>query len=264
MANKIWKPKLIFKNSYESQVLNYDPKSSDLLLLRNGNSTKAPLSQVDEARVYKPNETHIWWRSRHLKSFKCHFDLYYIPFDNQICNVQVRTVKFGYSVAFGFFLHQPWLFSTAWGSRYWAEFQSINRVGFETVHETYSQQVYCDWLLYANSTKWDPLVHKFAENIWSLLDVVVYTFNLPDSSSWGVTFHRWITFWGFDYGVSNFKPCNVHIVQCNSGRFASSFESETTRYLVASWTCYANGCFLNSGYKWACEYKAKLHQSGRH
>ena len=103
MANKIWKPKLIFKNSYESQVLNYDPKSSDLLLLRNGNSTKAPLSQVDEARVYKPNETHIWWRSRHLKSFKCHFDLYYIPFDNQICNVQVRTVKFGYSVAFGIF-----------------------------------------------------------------------------------------------------------------------------------------------------------------
>ena len=107
MANKIWKPKLIFKNSYESQVLNYDPKSSDLLLLRNGNSTKAPLSQVDEARVYKPNETHIWWRSRHLKSFKCHFDLYYIPFDYQICNVQVRTVQFGIKKHFEIILHQP-------------------------------------------------------------------------------------------------------------------------------------------------------------
>ena len=155
-------------------------------------------------------------------------------------------------------------FSTAWGSRYWAEFQSVNRVGFETVHETYSQQVYCDWLLYTNSTKWHPLVNTFAENIWSILDVIVCTFNLPDSSSWGVTFHRWITLWGFDYGVSNFKPCYVHIVQRNSGRSASSFKSQTTRYLVASWTCYANGCFLNSGYKWACEYKAKLHQSGTH
>ena len=100
MANKIWKPKLIFKNSYESQVLNYYPMSSDLLLLRNGNSTKAPLSQVDEARVYNSNETQIWWRSRHLKSFKCHFDLYYIPFDNQICTVQVRAPQLELSIAF--------------------------------------------------------------------------------------------------------------------------------------------------------------------
>ena len=88
-AAKLWKPLVVFKNNVEGQNLQFEPSTSDIFLNRTGGSTEAPLEQAYEAEVYASNETEIIWRSTHLMKFKCQFDLYYLPFDNQTCFVEV-------------------------------------------------------------------------------------------------------------------------------------------------------------------------------
>ena len=92
VAAQLWLPALYFKNSIEEQILNYD-SSSEILIWRNGHSKKAPLSQLNEAQVYNSSETLLkWTKFNQFKKFKCNFDLYYLPFDNQTCLVEVRDV----------------------------------------------------------------------------------------------------------------------------------------------------------------------------
>ena len=89
-ASKLWKPILLFKNSNEGQILEFDPATSDIMMKRNSASFESPLSQKAEARVYQSNETELRWSSVQFKKFKCKFDLYYLPFDHQTCYVQVQ------------------------------------------------------------------------------------------------------------------------------------------------------------------------------
>ena len=86
---------LIFDNSIPQHILKYDPSSSDVLIVRNGDSQPATLSQWDEAREYNSKETEIMWKTVHLLKFSCLFDLYYFPFDQQKCfaHVSRRFVK---------------------------------------------------------------------------------------------------------------------------------------------------------------------------
>ena len=93
-ATNIWKPLLVFDNSMPQQVLHskYDPASSDMLVMRHGESKEAPLSQWNEAKVYNSSETEILWRTVHLLKFTCQFHLHYFPFDHQTCFVQVRSL----------------------------------------------------------------------------------------------------------------------------------------------------------------------------
>ena len=88
-AAKLWLPTLYFKNSIEGQILNYD-SSSQIMAVRSGSSKKAPFSQLNEGKLYNESETQLKWTSHQFKKFKCTFDLYYLPFDNQRCKVKVR------------------------------------------------------------------------------------------------------------------------------------------------------------------------------
>ena len=54
MAAKIWIPQPIFANNHDRVAIQYIPSSSDIFLVRNGSSIEAPLSQIDEAKVYHP------------------------------------------------------------------------------------------------------------------------------------------------------------------------------------------------------------------
>ena len=88
-ASKLWTPVIQLKNNQEGKVLKFD-SSSEMFLRRNQTSIKvAPLDQAFDAKVYESNETEIIWMSTHLLKFKCQFDLYYLPFDNQTCYVEV-------------------------------------------------------------------------------------------------------------------------------------------------------------------------------
>ena len=91
MAANIWKPNLIFENNHQREIIKYIPSSSVMMIIKNGNSTEAPLSQLDEARVYESSETGILMRTKHFLEFKCLFDLTYFPFDNQKCYMKVST-----------------------------------------------------------------------------------------------------------------------------------------------------------------------------
>ena len=57
---------------------------------KNGYSTEAPFSQLDEARVYKSSETILWFKTIHYKEFSCQFDLAFFPFDRQKCFIKVE------------------------------------------------------------------------------------------------------------------------------------------------------------------------------
>ena len=92
VAAQLWLPTLYFKNSIEGQILNYD-SSSEIMIFRNGDSKQAPLSQLNEAKVYNSSETQLkWTKFNQFKKFKCKFNLYYLPFDDQTCLVEVSHV----------------------------------------------------------------------------------------------------------------------------------------------------------------------------
>ena len=102
IAEKLWKPSLIFENhkerDFERQSLSYSPVQSIMMAQRNGQSIENPLSQIYESKLYNSNETEILWRSRHYKKFKCDFNMFYFPFDHQTCYVKVSLIVLASSV----------------------------------------------------------------------------------------------------------------------------------------------------------------------
>ena len=88
-AAKLWTPTIILKNSIEGKNLQFDPSTTNLFLKKEGESSEVSLNQAYEAKMYAANETNIIWRSGQLLKFKCQFDLFYLPFDNQTCFVKV-------------------------------------------------------------------------------------------------------------------------------------------------------------------------------
>ena len=89
VAKKLWIPPLRFENNHQRTYLVYHPHHTSIMLERNGASSMAPLTQLDEAKVYNSNETKIFSRTFKYLKFTCHFDMTYFPFDSQTCAVQV-------------------------------------------------------------------------------------------------------------------------------------------------------------------------------
>ena len=89
LANELWIPPLVFANNDEGEVIKYESSPSVIMLIRNGGHAQSPLTQWDEAKVYRSNETQIVLKTVHLMTLNCQFDLYYFPFDDQTCYVQV-------------------------------------------------------------------------------------------------------------------------------------------------------------------------------
>ena len=92
MALDLWTPQLVFQNTNERNTIKYVPSSSVIMLVKNGSSQEAPLSQIDEALVYSPKETKLLMKTIHFLDFKCDFDLLYFPFDLQTCYVLVCII----------------------------------------------------------------------------------------------------------------------------------------------------------------------------
>ena len=92
-AERLWKPSIVFKNSNENQMLEFNP-SSGFFVEKDGEGKEAPLGQMFEGMNYPPKQTAIIWKSVHLLKFRCHFDLFYLPFDNQTCYVEVSFLAY--------------------------------------------------------------------------------------------------------------------------------------------------------------------------
>ena len=90
MAKDLWKPNLVFANNNMRDFIEYVPPKSQMKIEKNGYSTEAPFSQLDEARVYKSSETILWFKAIHYKEFSCQFDLSFFPFDRQKCFIKVQ------------------------------------------------------------------------------------------------------------------------------------------------------------------------------
>ena len=94
IAAKLWIPQPVFENSYEREKINYVPTDSFIMLDGNGKSKEAPLSKMDEAKMFDPITTNILMKTTHLLKFKCDFDLRYFPFDHQTCFIKVKSKLF--------------------------------------------------------------------------------------------------------------------------------------------------------------------------
>ena len=95
-ALSLWTPQPVFSNTYSRKTVQYTPSTSILMLVGNGSSHEAPLTQLDEAKVYYTKETELRLKTSHYLDFKCDFDLKYFPFDYQTCFVEVSTGKVSY------------------------------------------------------------------------------------------------------------------------------------------------------------------------
>ena len=80
----IWVPVLIFSNTPDNDFTIIDSKSS-LTVTKLANYTKSPLYQLDEVAYYEGRENPITYRRKFKKLFSCHFQLYFYPFDTQVC-----------------------------------------------------------------------------------------------------------------------------------------------------------------------------------
>lgn len=95
VAAEVWKPVLILENYIGDKVggqrLEYSPKLSDMMLVRNGEGVRAGLSLLHEAKVYNSSKTEILLKTNQFLQFECQMDLLYFPFDNQKCHVKVKN-----------------------------------------------------------------------------------------------------------------------------------------------------------------------------
>ena len=89
VAMNIWIPKPVFQNNKNRAAIKYEPSSSVIMLIKNGTSGASPLLQMDEAKVFKSEETKLRMRTIHFLDFQCDFNLQYFPFDHQTCFVEV-------------------------------------------------------------------------------------------------------------------------------------------------------------------------------
>ena len=99
-ATEIWTPKLILANNPDGILVMYDPTAynNNILLIRNGSSQNAPLTQLEEARLYSPYDTRIWMKIFHNLKFDCHFELNQFPFDSQKCFVKLSMVFLSFQI----------------------------------------------------------------------------------------------------------------------------------------------------------------------
>ena len=89
VVEQMWTPLLTIRNSLNEDGLQFNQFSSSMILFRNGHGKQSALSQLDEAKVYDPDDITISLQTYHLLKFKCHFDMVYFPFDNQHCFAEV-------------------------------------------------------------------------------------------------------------------------------------------------------------------------------
>ena len=89
-ATEIWTPILIFENNPDGIQVAYDPTvyTNNILLIKNGSSQKAPVTQFEEARYYSPYDTKLRMRKFYNLKFDCDFKLNQFPFDTQTCFVK--------------------------------------------------------------------------------------------------------------------------------------------------------------------------------
>ena len=66
VAMNIWIPKPMFQNNRNRAAIKYESSSSVIMLIKNGTNGASPLLQMDEAKVFKSEETKLRMRTIHF------------------------------------------------------------------------------------------------------------------------------------------------------------------------------------------------------
>ena len=86
---KLWIPKIIFDNTKNNDNMQMD-ELAEVTISREGISTPADESIVDEIDIYKGSENRINFDKGFTKTVKCIYQLQLYPFDTQECTVNLQ------------------------------------------------------------------------------------------------------------------------------------------------------------------------------
>ena len=85
---RLWIPYVIFDNTDASDAVILSTKvRTTIMIQKEGNFTRNPLTEVDEKYLYKGSENKLALRQTHTKRFSCIFMLENYPFDSQVCTI---------------------------------------------------------------------------------------------------------------------------------------------------------------------------------
>ena len=83
-VNKIWIPKLIYRNNRDNDRTRSELAESSILIRRDGNFTRTGLDIIDETEVFIGKENPIEMTQSYTKDFQCNYQLQHFPFDTQV------------------------------------------------------------------------------------------------------------------------------------------------------------------------------------
>ena len=92
-GEKLWIPQIIFDNTEHNDVMEMD-KLAQVTISREGASTPADDTIVDEIDIFKGSENKINFDKGFTKTLECIFQLQLYPFDTQECTVNLEIGEY--------------------------------------------------------------------------------------------------------------------------------------------------------------------------
>ena len=94
VAEKIWVPPLIFKNSDTRPTTTFkDDGSVAIVAVKNSTGSPGPMHLNFESQVFSGAENPLKMMARYFTTFDCYYNLTWYPFDKQTCSANVRLKK---------------------------------------------------------------------------------------------------------------------------------------------------------------------------
>ena len=90
---KLWIPKIVFDNTEHNDVMKMDDLA-EVTISREGISTSADETIVDEVEIFKGSENKINFDKGFTKTVECIYQLQLYPFDTQECTVNLQVGEY--------------------------------------------------------------------------------------------------------------------------------------------------------------------------
>ena len=92
-VEKLWIPKIVFANTENNDIMKMDDLA-EVTISREGTSTPADESIVDEIEIFKGSENRIYYEKGFTKTLECIYQLQLYPFDTQECTVNLEIGRY--------------------------------------------------------------------------------------------------------------------------------------------------------------------------
>lgn len=95
--NKLWLPLIIYANTDQKELTRLGVSwewNTYVSVIREGKSTSAPMTEVDEAEVFEGSDNKLAMHQTYAHVFQCIYQLQYYPFDTQVNTVLMYIIDY--------------------------------------------------------------------------------------------------------------------------------------------------------------------------